>query len=277
MVRPSAPAVVLAALALGACGARRAPEPAPPGLAEVRAVERDLGYQETPNFHQTSHSKTFELCYLAGRLELPDDYERLELRRVGEKACRRLGERRDAFYYAPEALAGVEAPVTESLGQATAERRDFVVAHEDFHEQPGVRELPPAYKEAVSTLVGMAAAAETARRRGEEPLDESRIYLEKARLINDYHARLKKLFAAPAGPREMLTRKAELYRELEQACSAIEPSPRTFNPCPGALNNAGLAFDHTYTRAYPDVYEIYLETGDPATLTERVREVVGTQ
>lgn len=262
-------------IALGAllvsCVSRRPPEPPPPAIEDVRAVERELGYESTTNFHETARDRRFELCYLAGRFELPEDYEGLELRRVGEDACRRLSERRDAFFYAPEALAGVEAPVTESLEKAGSSRRDFVVAHEDFHEQPGVRELPPAYKEAISTLVGLAAAAETARRRGEAPVDQARLYLDKARLINRYHARLSELYDAGLKRRQALRRKSELYAELRRDCRAIEPAPQAFNPCPGALNNAGLAFDYTYTQAYPEVYELYRRNGDVADLAARVR------
>ena len=31
----------------------------------------------------------------------------------------------------------------------------------------------------------------------------------------------------------------------------------SFNKCPSALNNAGLAFDRTYTQNYPMLHELY--------------------
>lgn len=270
----------LALLLLAACArtSRTPPEPPPRAVEAVREVERELGYEPTPNFHETSHGESYELCYLADRFELPDDYEGLELRRIDESACRRLGARRDVFFYAPEALAGVESPVTASLEQAAPQRQDFVVAHEDFHDQDGVRELPPAYKEALSTLVGLVAARETAERRGETPLDETQRYLEKALLINRYHKRVRALYAAGLGRRETLRRKSETFAELDRECRALQsgpaPAPAAFDFCPGALNNAGLAFDYTYTQAYPRVYRLYRETGEVGSLTERLRRSI---
>jgi hypothetical protein len=42
---------------------------------------------------------------------------------------------------------------------------------------------------------------------------------------------------------------------------AISPEPKSFNRCLAANNNAGLAFDETYTKYYPMMYRLYLEEG----------------
>ena len=46
---------------------------------------------------------------------------------------------------------------------------------------------------------------------------------------------------------DALDAKQRLFRALEQECAAIRPEPRSFNKCVSVANNAGLAFDHTYT------------------------------
>ena len=66
---------------------------------------------------------------------------------------------------------------------------------------------------------------------------------------------------------QTLARKAELFGELERSCSAILPEPVSFNKCPAAMNNAGLAFDRTYTRYYPLMHELFTSLGnDPGEL-----------
>jgi hypothetical protein len=156
------------------------------------------------------------------------------------------------------------------------------VAHEDFHEQQGVRELSPALKEAVSMLAGFLAAAEAARLRGDEAeavqaVREADLFLEKAERINAAHARLAEVYSAYArreiGEGDALARKKAIFGELEASCSAnIADGPRAFHLCPAALNNAGLAFDATYTREYPRVHAIFEGAGrDPAAAIEALK------
>jgi hypothetical protein len=54
-----------------------------------------------------------------------------------------------------------------------------------------------------------------------------------------------------------VARKQALFARLREECLAIAPDPSSFNKCLGADNNAGLAFDFTYTKHYPLMYEIY--------------------
>jgi hypothetical protein len=44
-------------------------------------------------------------------------------------------------------------------------------------------------------------------------------------------------------------------------CKAITPDAKSFNKCLSANNNAGLAFDMTYAKHYPLIYELYLASG----------------
>ena len=58
-----------------------------------------------------------------------------------------------------------------------------------------------------------------------------------------------------------LEQKAELFAGLQRACSEIAPEPASFNKCPAAMNNAGLAFDRTYTRHYPMLHDLHMQLG----------------
>ena len=80
--------------------------------------------------------------------------------------------------------------------------------------------------------------------------------------MNRYHAQLSKLYAAGrsgelAQP-EVLARKDKLFQEMQQACKGVSPDPRSFNKCLAANNNAGLAFDMTYTKYYPLMYDLFM-------------------
>jgi hypothetical protein len=268
--------------ALGfSCAQRRTPEPLP-AVREVRQAEAGLGFDPTGNFHREGGRKAFYLCYATGRLELPDDYTGLKVDQGRDGSCKFDLARLDVFVYPAEALAGRETPVTGALAAAEPARRDFVVAHEDFHEQQGVRELSAPLKEAVSMLAGFLTAAGAAELRGdaagaEQALRETDLFLEKARRMNAAHARLREVYAAylrkeiPAA--QALARKQEIFDGLAHDCGAetAEP-PRAFHPCPAALNNAGLAFDVTYTREYPRVHAIFEEAGrDPKAAIEALK------
>jgi hypothetical protein len=79
--------------------------------------------------------------------------------------------------------------------------------------------------------------------------------------VNRYHAQLSQVYAAGrsgelAQP-EVLARKEKLFQEMQQACKGISPDPRSFNKCLPANNNAGLAFDMTYTKYYPLMYDLF--------------------
>lgn len=268
--------LTIALLAALLAGCARRVGPAPDIVREVRQAEAALGYEPTRNFHRAGGRRAYYLCYATGRFELPEDYRGLRMDSGRNGACRFDPRKLDVLRYPAEALAGRAAPVTESLAEAEAQRRDFVVAHEDFHEQPGVRALEPALKEAASTLAGFLTAAEAARLRGDaeaagRALREADLFRAKARRINAVHTELRKLYAEHArGERsaaETLAAKTAAFKRLRAACSGLAESPRAFHPCPAALNNAGLAFDVTYTREYPRVHAVFEDSGRDAAAT----------
>jgi hypothetical protein len=263
--------MMLVALA-GGCAARRpALTPSPQQqqtLASMRRLEKHLGFGESGNFRVASERvDAYYHCYYTGKFELPDSYGGLHLVDGTRDGCAVDDSRYDVFFYPMEAVAGAKTPVTTSLAEASPERFSVVVAHEDFHDVDEIRRLPTRFSEAAATLIGFLTAAEHAREEGApEPLSlEAELYRRKSEIGNTHHGRLGRLYtdlrAGSISKAEAAAEKERLFRELKTACEAITPVPTSFNPCPGALNNAGLAFDATYTRFYPLLYRLYAVLG----------------
>lgn len=118
---------------------------------------------------------------------------------------------------------------------------------------------------------GEGAAAHLARDTG--------LFLDKARIVNRYYGRAaevyRRLKAREISRQTALEEKQRLFVGLEAECRALAQKPASFSSCPGAMNNAGLAFDYTYTKHYPLLYELF-EVGQRdlrATLTS-IREIL---
>jgi len=261
MQRSSTTLVSTIILLLG-CRATDTASPSPsPRVAEVQRIEKDLGYGSSDAFQRRASSNDEPLCYWTEKLKLPRNYESLRLRRSSDQGCGVDEDRYDLFRYEPEALARPRPAISPSLEQASDERLRVVVAHEDFHRQYEARSLPTDFEEAAATLAGFLVAAEVASSlRGEE-----RSFLEKAELINEAHRRLSSTYAdhrrrkLPRG--DAIDAKQRIFGALRASCESDKEKPQTFDPCPSADNNAGLAFDHTYTERYPLLFELYLATG----------------
>jgi len=250
-------------------------------LAEIKDFQRTLGFHEQGNFLRYSETeKEHSRCYYTGKFELPASYEQLRLAEGNAAGCSLDEEKYDVFFYAMEAAASGAAPVTAALLEASLERFLVIVPHEDFHNQQETERAAPEIAEAASTLIGFLAASQFAKEKyGADSetfrsLDrEARLFLEKARLANSYFARLSEVYGAfrlqRIGREEALQRKQRLFSELQRECAAVTPVPASFNPCLGASNNAGLAFERTYSRYYPLLYELSLAHGQDAAVTVR--------
>ncbi|MBV9744952.1 MAG: hypothetical protein JO099_14410, partial [Acidobacteriia bacterium] len=111
------------------------------------------------------------------------------------------------------------------------------------------------------TLVGFVTGAAALNR---APLDAD-LFLRKAEMVNDAFDRLSAVYKrARRGEISERTAREEQQRLLgafEAECSAIAPSPLSFNKCLSASNNAGLAFDHTYTKFYLLIYGVFAGCG----------------
>ena len=273
--------VFVIALGLAPRGLTAATEStSPPGsttpqdlVGALKQLEKRLGFRKTENFRRDSDQTVADYrCYYTGKLELPESYEGLKLSTGTKDGCTLDREKFDVFFYPIEAVGSGETPLTSSLQHASTERFLVVVPHEDFHGSEDLRKLPATLNEAASTLIGFLTAGEVALQKfgaGSEVyrnlLREPELFLQKATIVNSYHARVGQLYAAVQSGEvpeaEALAQKEKIFQEIHQSCQAISPDPRSFNKCPAANNNAGLAFDETYTKYYPMMYELYAAKG----------------
>ncbi len=289
-VRRAAAAVLIPA-AWCACAVRR-PAPPPPRADMIRGVQQEvrrLGVPETGNFERKGKREAYFRCYYTGKLELPDSYEGLQMKDGSAAGCGVDEERYDVFFYRIEALAGTKTPVTQAFQETSEERAAFVVAHEDLHEDRALERLPVRVNEAAATLLGFLAAARYARNQrgaGSELYRnlarEPGLYLKKARLVNRGHRLLQELYRrfdrGLLSRSEALAEKERLFAEMREACQREEPEPTSFNKCLTANNNAGLAFEITYTRWYPLLYEVHQALGGDLEATIRaLRRAAGVR
>ena len=271
---PTAAALLLVCGAVTGCAAERsAPAVDPPFprqaiIAELQEFQRSLGVERTGNFRRFSDAQdAVYRCYFTGRLKLPASYEALQLVERDEPGCAVDEQAYDVFFYPIEAVASGSSPVSPALADASLERALVVVAHEDFHNQQETTRASFDIAEAAATLTGFITTRDFARiKYGKNSelfrrLDrEAERFLVKARIANAYYGRLAGVYdgyGSGAFTRdEALARKSALYGELERECQASEAAV-SFNTCPAVMNNAGLAFDRTYTRHYPAWFELY--------------------
>jgi hypothetical protein len=229
---------------------------AEPDIQQIKTIEQSVGFRPTGNFERADpHRTAYYRCYYTGKLELPKSYNNLKLREGATNGCDLDENKYDVFFYAIEAVASGQTPVTESLAAATAERRAMVVPHEDFHAQ--IKDLPDRIAEAAATLIGFVTAATALN---EAPMDAD-LFLRKAEMVNRAFDRLSAVYktARRGGISKRAAREEQrlVLSSLQHECAAVSPRPQSFNECVSAANNAGLAFDHTYTKFYPLVYSVY--------------------
>jgi hypothetical protein len=235
-----------------------------PALRAVKAEERAAGIKPRRTFARLNGRAAYYRCYYTGKLELPASYDDLKLKKGSKDGCPVDASKYDVFFYPAEAVATRHSPMTRSLAAAPVERVVTVVPHEDFHLQLG--SLPDELAEAGATLVGFLAGAAAGESVGAPALgSEADLFLRKAELINRYYERLGSVYQSfrerTVSKTNAFLEKQHLLSALAHECRAIQPAPRTFDRCVSAPNNAGLAFDYTYTHYYPMLHRVYEECG----------------
>jgi len=271
-------ALVILVAGAPACSLKKAPASTPFAnrqiVEELKALQKALGFEDTKNFVRLAERPTaIYRCYFTGKLELPDSYRQLRFVEGGVSGCAMDEQKYDVFFYPAEAIASGSMPVTPALAEASLARLLVVVPHEDFHNQRELRKASPEVAEAAATLAGFVTASEFAKGKygprsglSQRLEGEARVFLEKSRIVNVYYDKLSALYRSFRERHvtrvQALAEKQELFAELQQQCAAIVPEPVSFNKCPAAMNNAGLAFDRTYTREYPRVLEGHYSPGD---------------
>ena len=286
----------LVAIGAAGCTARATPRVAPSPsysgvelIGEVKDFAEAMGSEPTDNFRNASaRVVSDERCYFTGKLQLPEFYSHLRLARENEARCTARADEFDVFFYPVQAVATGEETITVALAEAPTERLLVVVPHEDFHNQSEARKAPTEVAESAATLVGFLTASDFARQRfGEDSLTsrmlarDADLFLQKSSIVNVYYDKMSDLYksfrSGALTQEQTLRRKSELFAELQQSCSAISPDPVSFNKCPAAMNNAGLAFDRTYTHHYPLMHDLYTSLGgDTAALVLKLKGLMSS-
>jgi hypothetical protein len=256
-------------------------------IAEVKDFAIAIGGHATENFLRHSGDQISDnRCYFTGKLQLPEFYSTLRMVREDGERCAARSDEYDVFFYPVQAVASGEETITVSLAEAPTERLLVVVPHEDFHNQREARKAPTEVAEAAATLVGFLTASGFAKDRfgADSPTArmlarDADLFLRKSFLVNQYYEKVSGLYhdfgSGALTPAQTLERKAELFAELERSCAEIAPDPVSFNKCPAAMNNAGLAFDRTYTRHYPILHDLYTLLGnDTPTLVATLKRLM---
>jgi hypothetical protein len=255
----------------------------------MKAFEQSLGVQSTHNFLRYSDDqRAVYRCYFTGKLELPDSYRELHLVQGTETGCSIDEEKYDVFFYPAEVVASGASPVTPALTDAPLERVLVVVPHEDFHGQAEARGSSPDMAEAAATLTGFLTASAFAKEKFGATSQtfqslnrEAALFSQKAQLVNLYHEKVSALYSLFRSRKitrqAALLKKQELFAALRQECAAMAADPVSFNKCPAVLNNAGLAFDSTYTRRYPAMFDLYQRLGEDTKATiQSLRRLLAT-
>ena len=246
-------------------------------IAEVKDFAVSLGSHATDNFvRQSDRIISDNRCYFTGKLQLPEFYSSLRMVREDGERCAARSNEHDVFFYSVQAVASGEEVVTVTLAEASPERVLVVVPHEDFHNQREARNAPTEVAEAAATLVGFLTASGYARERfgAESPTArglarDADLFLRKSLIVNQYYEKVDESYreyrSGALTTEQTIERKRDLFDELLKSCSAIAPDPVSFNKCPAAMNNAGLAFDCTYTAHYPMLHDLYTLLGSDTT------------
>jgi hypothetical protein len=255
-------------------------------IAEVKDFAVALGGHATENFlRHSDHVVSDNRCYFTGKLQLPEFYSSLRMVREDGDRCAERAAEHDVFFYPVQAVASGEEVITVSLAEASTERVLVVVPHEDFHNQREARRAPTEVAEAAATLVGFLTASDYAQERFGADSATARtlardadLFLRKSLIVNDYYEKVSGLYrefrSGALTPEQTLARKHALFDELQRSCSQIAPEPVSFNKCPAAMNNAGLAFDRTYTAHYPMLHGLYAQLGDTAALVSTLKSLM---
>ncbi|MFC2001323.1 hypothetical protein ACFLUZ_02325 [Chloroflexota bacterium] len=231
-------------------------------ITEIKAFENRLGFSETENFKTYSDEiEAYDYYFYTSKTELPYSLDDPLLQNAAGKPgdiSVDSGEY-DVFYYSIEAIAGVKTPVTKSLLQAPLPRFIHVILHEDWHEQ---MDSPLGIEEPCAEIVSyQAALLFTEEKFGEDSAvcltlkKDFSNRLKESELYRQYYEELSLLYSSfdsgLISQSETLSRKAKLLESMAKALKNI------WGASPRQLNNAFIAFQMTYLRHLPLMYQVY--------------------
>lgn len=235
-------------------------------IAEIKAFEKRLGFAETENFRTYSPEiGAYHYLFFTPSTQLPYSLDDPALvAAIGTRDSVSLDyQKYDAYFYSIPSVAGEGTPITESLLQAQLHRFIQIIFHEDWHEQV---DLPHGLEEPSAEVIGYTAAMLFAR---EKYGPEAPVYktlkkhfankLRESEVYREYYDKLSALYAqyheGKLSELDTLIRKARL---LESMGNELQ---RIWGGKPEQLNNAFIAFQMTYLRHLPLMYQV-LEATD---------------
>lgn len=234
-------------------------------VEEIKAFEKQLGFDETENFKvYSAETEAYDYYFYTSATSLPYSLGDPSLQ-YGEgkppKAVTDSGEY-DVFIYSVEAIAGVKTPITKSLLRAPLSRFIHVIFHEDWHEQ--IASSLGIEESSGEVVAYTAALLFTEKKFGQDSAvyqdlrDEFRKKLAESEIYRQYYDKLSALYAqfqaGEISEPETLAQKAELLRAMSRELWKI------WGGKPGQLNNAFIAFQMTYYRHLSLMYEVFSAT-----------------
>jgi hypothetical protein len=232
-------------------------------LAAIRAFERRIGFDETPNFRSLSEAQDeHAFCGHASRFYLPYSYEDPAIRwiEVGSREqCLEGADGADVFFGTVEALGESESPVTPAMLASPLERFLYLVLHEDCHDQ---FELPYGIEEPLCNILAfraMVAFSEERFGRGTPEHAAARRYAERetshTHLAKAYYERLEALYSRfergelPEGA--LILERGRIFAAAERSLARER----------GSMNNVVIANDMTYSRYFPSLERVFEALG----------------
>jgi len=230
-------------------------------IEEIKEFERELGFADTANFRTYSPEiGAYHYLFYTSSTQLPYSLDDPALMAaIGTRDSVSLDyQKYDAYFYSIPSVSGEGTPVTESLMRAPLERFIHIIFHEDWHEQI---DLPLGLEEPSAEIIGYAAAIlftgdkfghdsqvyETLKKHFDNKLRESEVY-------GEYYDKLSALYAQHHEGKltelDTLIRKARLLETMGNELHRI------WGGKPDQLNNAFIAFQMTYLRHLPLMYEV---------------------
>ena len=234
-------------------------------ITEIKSFENRLGFSETENFKAYSdETEAYDYSFFTSKTELPYSLDDPLLQNAAGKPESIPIDlaTHDVFFYSIEAIAGIKTPVTRSLLKSPLPRFIHVILHEDWHEQI---DSPLGIEESSGEVVSYAAAILFAE---EKFGRDSAVYqtlkedfgnrLRESQVYQQYYDKLGLLYASYSSggisPAATLSRKANLLEAMKDDLKDI------WGASPKQLNNAYIAFQMTYLRHLPLMYQVYSAT-----------------
>ncbi|HEY81757.1 MAG TPA: aminopeptidase [Dehalococcoidia bacterium] len=234
-------------------------------VEEIKAFEKELGFEETENFKTYSDEvETYDFYFYTPRTTLPYSLDDPSLRYgTGKPQSAPFDLKEfDVFAYSVEAIAGVKTPVTRSLLRAPLARFIHIIFHEDWHEQI---DSPLGIEEPTAEVVSYAASLRFAEEKfGRDSAvfktlnQEFQKKLKESEIYQRYYDELSLLYSqfrsGKLSKKETLSRKSSLLQAMGDELKDL------WGGKPAQLNNAFIAFQMTYFRHFPLMYQVFSAT-----------------